>query len=95
MARLLPTRTSHSSPNRSLSTIPTTLKVTGKGIWPHHRVYLNGQPLATHYVSATELQATIPPDAIPTAGTYVVTVRSDGEPLPESHRAHLVVGFEA
>ncbi len=74
---------------------PTVLKVTGKGIWPYHRVYLNGQPLATRYVSGTELQATIPADAIATAGTYVVTVRADGEPLPESHRAHLVVGFRA
>ena len=72
---------------------PTMLQVTGKGIWPFHRVYLNGQPLTTRFVSNTELQATIPPEVIATAGTYVVTVRSDGEPLPESHRAHLVVGF--
>jgi hypothetical protein len=74
---------------------PTVLKVTGKGIWPYHRVYLNGQPLATRYVSNTELQATVSPESIATAGTYVVTVRADGEPLPESHRAHLIVGFKA
>ena len=32
-------------------------------------------------------------EAIASAGTYVVTVRAEGESLPESHRAHLVVGF--
>ncbi|MBO0766883.1 MAG: amidohydrolase family protein, partial [Hyphomicrobiaceae bacterium] len=72
---------------------PTTLTVRGRGIWPFHRVHLNAQPLATRYIDKTELQATIPAEAIPTAGTYVVTVRADGEPLAESHRAHLVVGF--
>jgi imidazolonepropionase-like amidohydrolase len=72
---------------------PAVLKVTGKGIWPFHRVYLNGKPLTTRFVSNTELEATIPPQSIATPGTYVVTVRSDGEPLPESNRAHLVVGF--
>src|SRR5262249_28957340 len=74
---------------------PTVLTVRGKGIWPFHRVYLNGQALPTKFVSSTELQATVPADAIPTAGTYVVTVRAEGEPMPESHRAHLVVGFKA
>ncbi|MBI4488160.1 MAG: hypothetical protein HY694_03665 [Deltaproteobacteria bacterium] len=28
------------------------------------------------------------------AGTYIVTVKSEGEALPESHRAHLVRGFK-
>jgi hypothetical protein len=26
---------------------------------------------------------------------FIVTLKSEGEPFPESHRAHLVVGFEA
>jgi imidazolonepropionase-like amidohydrolase len=72
---------------------PTTLRVRGKGIWPFHRVHLNSFPLPTTFVNNTELQATIDPELIPTAGTYVVTVRAEGEPLAESHRAHLVVGF--
>jgi hypothetical protein len=72
---------------------PTVLTVKGKGIWPHHRVYLNGQPLPTRYVSKEELAAAISPQEIASVGTYVVTVRSDGEPLAESHRAHLIVGF--
>lgn len=28
------------------------------------------------------------------AGTYVVALKSEGEPLPESNRVHLVVGFK-
>jgi IPT/TIG domain len=71
----------------------TVLTVKGKGVWPFHRVYLDGHPLATRYVSNTELQATVPAELVASVGTYVVTVRADGEPLAESHRAHLVVGF--
>ena len=74
---------------------PTVLKVRGQGgMWPFHRVMLNGQPLPTSFNSKDEVQATIPPEAIPTAGTYIVTLKCDGEAFPESHRAHLVVGFK-
>jgi hypothetical protein len=74
---------------------PTTLRVRGQGgIWPFHKVMLNGQPLATSFNSKDELQAIIPSKAIPTAGTYIVTLKCEGEPFPESHRAHLVVGFK-
>ena len=74
---------------------PTVLKVRGAGgMWPFHQVMLNGQPLPTSFVSKDELKAIIPPEAIPTAGTYIVTLKCEGEPFPESHRAHLVVGFK-
>lgn len=73
---------------------PTGLKVWGQGMWPFHRVLLNGKPLPTSFVSKNQLQATILPEDIATAGTYIVTVKSEGEALPESHRAHLVVGFK-
>lgn len=74
---------------------PTTLRVRGQGgMWPFHRVMLNGRPLPTSFVSKDEIKATIPPDAIPTAGTYIVTLKCEGEDFPESHRAHLVVGFK-
>ena len=74
---------------------PTTLKVRGRGgMWPFHRVMLNGAPLPTSFVSKDELKAIIPPEAIPTAGTYLVTLKCEGESFPESHRAHLVVGFK-
>ncbi len=73
---------------------PTVMKVRGRGgMWPFHRVILNGEPLPTSFVSKNELQATISPEAIAKAGTYIVTLKCEGEPLPESHRAHLVVGF--
>ena len=55
---------------------------------------LNGAPLPTRFVSKDELKVIIPPDAIPTAGTYIVTLKCEGEPVPESHRAHLVAGFK-
>jgi hypothetical protein len=75
---------------------PTVLKVRGQGggMWPFHQVMLNGKPLPTSFVSKDELKAIIPPEAIPTAGTYIVTLKCEGEPFPESHRAHLVVGFK-
>jgi hypothetical protein len=74
---------------------PTTLRVRGHGgMWPFHQVMLNGQPLPTSFVSKDELKATILPEAIPKAGTYIVTLKCEGEPFPESHRAHLVVGFK-
>ncbi|MDO8700104.1 MAG: amidohydrolase family protein [Deltaproteobacteria bacterium] len=74
---------------------PTVLKVRGAGgMWPFHQVMLNGKPLPTSFVSKDELKAIIPPEAIPTAGTYVVTLKCEGEAFPESHRAHLVVGFK-
>ena len=74
---------------------PTVLKVRGQGgMWPFHRVMLNGLPLPTRFISKNELQAIIAPEALPTAGTYSVTLRCEGEAFPESHRAHLVVGFK-
>jgi Amidohydrolase family len=74
---------------------PTTLRVRGHGgMWPFHRVMLNGEPLPTSFVSKDELKATISPEAVSKAGTYIVTLKCEGEPFPESHRAHLVVGFK-
>ena len=63
-------------------------------MWPFHRVMLNGEPLPTRFVSKNELEAIISPGAIPEAGTYIVTLKCEGEDFPESHRAHLVVGFK-
>jgi hypothetical protein len=73
---------------------PTVLKVRAQGgIWPFHRVMLNGAPLPTRFVSKDEIEAIIAPEAIAEAGTYIVTLKCEGESFPESHRAHLVVGF--
>ena len=40
---------------------------------------LNDESLPTSFVSKDELKAIIPPKAIPTAGTYVVALKCDGE----------------
>ena len=82
---------------------PTTLRVRGKGLWPFHRVMLkrdfgsifnfNAVELPTKFISRDELTADIAPDLLAEPGTYTVTVKSEGELLPESGRAHFVVGF--
>jgi Amidohydrolase family len=74
---------------------PATLTITGQEMWPFHKVMLNGRPLPTTFLSKRKLEAVIPPDAIAKAGTYFVTIKSEGEHLPESNRAHLTVGFKA
>jgi hypothetical protein len=71
----------------------TVLKVTGRGMWPYHVVMLNGKQLETKMSGRNELEAVVPPEAIPNAGTYLVTVKSPGEPIAESHPARLVVRF--
>jgi hypothetical protein len=71
----------------------TTLTVSGRDMWPFHRAMLNGKPLPTEFISKNRLEAIIPPEAIATAGTYIVTVKCEGEDVPESSRAHLIVGF--
>ena len=59
---------------------PTTMRVRGQGgMWPFHQVMLNGEPLPTSFVSKDELKAIISPEAIPTAGTYIVTLKCEGE----------------
>ncbi|MBI2360706.1 MAG: hypothetical protein HYV04_17675 [Deltaproteobacteria bacterium] len=63
-------------------------------MWPFHRVMLNGEPLPTRFVSKDELEAMISSEAIAKAGTYIVTLQCEGEALPESNRAHLVVGYK-
>jgi hypothetical protein len=83
---------------------PITLKVRGEGVWPFHKVMLkrefgslfnfNAIELPTKYISKNELHAEISPDMIEEAGTYTVTVKGEGEALPESHRAHFIVGFK-
>lgn len=72
---------------------PIIVSVWGSEMWPFHRVCLDGKELATNYVSRKQIDATIPAEMISKAGTYIITVRSVGEPLAQSNRAHLIVGF--
>jgi hypothetical protein len=73
---------------------PTVLKVRGKGFWPFHQVLMNGRELETRFVSRTELEATVPADAIQDVGMYKITVKSRGETVAESYPAPLVVRFK-
>ncbi len=83
---------------------PVTLRVRGEGMWPFHKVMLkrefgslfnfNATELPTRYVSKTELEAVIAPELLATAGTCTITVKGEGEVLPESSRAHLIVAFK-
>lgn len=82
---------------------PFKLRVKGEGIWPFHKVMLKREfgsllnvgaiELVTKYISKNELEADITPDLISEPGTYTITVKAEGELLPESHRAHLIVEF--
>ena len=72
----------------------TTLKVSGKGFWPFHRVLINGRELETKFISRGELQATLPPEAVSDVGMYKITVKSSGEMIAESSPAPLVVKFK-
>ncbi|MBI4488338.1 MAG: hypothetical protein HY694_04580 [Deltaproteobacteria bacterium] len=52
-----------------------------------------GMEFVDCFVSKNDLQAVIPPEAIAKAGTYIVALKSEGEALPESYRARLVVAL--
>jgi hypothetical protein len=71
-----------------------TLKVSGKGFWPFHRVLINGRELETRFISRSELQAVLPADVVSEVGMYKVTVWSSGEMIAESNPAPLVVKFK-
>ena len=73
---------------------PVTLKISGRGFWPFHQVMMNGKPLETTFVSRTELDAVVAPEAIENVGMYLVTVKSRGEPVAESNPAPFVVSFK-
>jgi hypothetical protein len=73
---------------------PTTIKISGKGFWPFHYALLNGKEIETKFVSRTELDAVVPPDAIKDVGMYLVTVKSRGETIAQSSPAPFVVSFK-
>jgi adenine deaminase len=70
-----------------------TVKATAGRVARWHKVAIDGKLLETRFVSSTELQAKIPPQAIKNAGTYPVTVVSPRESGGRSAPAHLIVTF--
>ncbi len=71
---------------------PATIKVTtNKGFDRFHKVTLNGKELETRFVSRSELEAVVPPQAIKDVGTYPVTVISQGDFASRSTPTYLIV----
>jgi imidazolonepropionase-like amidohydrolase len=74
---------------------PTVLKVTATAgrVAPWHKVLLDGKMLDTRFVNSTELEATLPPQAVKKAGLFPVNVTSPRESGGYSPPAHLIVTF--
>jgi len=73
---------------------PAVLKVSvRRGFEPFHRVTLNGKELETRFVSGSELEATIPAEAIRQAGLYTVMVINPGDFVSKSAPVYLIVSF--
>jgi len=74
---------------------PTTVKVSARrGFDRFHRVTLNGKEVETRLVSPSELEATIPTQALKEAGTYTVMVIGEGDFASKSAPAYLIVSFK-
>ena len=74
---------------------PTTVKVSARrGFDRFHRVTLNGKEVETRFVSPSELEATIPTQALKEAGTYTVMVIGEGDFASKSAPAYLIVSFK-
>jgi hypothetical protein len=68
------------SPTSAIAGAPTfTLTVNGTNFGSGATVSFNGNALATTFVSATQLAATVPASDIATAGSFNVTVSNPGD----------------
>jgi len=86
--------TPRSIPQGSKPTV-MTVKATAGRVARWHKIAIDGKLLETRFVSSTELQAKIPPQAIKNAGTYPVTVVSPRESGGRSNPTHLIVTFRS
>ncbi len=72
-----------------------TIKVSARrGFDRFHKVTLNGKELETRFISAGEIEATVPQQAINEAGTYTVVVVGQGDFASKSAPAYLIVSFK-
>ncbi len=77
------------------STAILKVKVSARrGFDRFHKVTLNGKELETRFVSAGEIEATVPQQAIKEAGTYTVIVVGQGDFASKSAPAYLIVSFK-
>jgi imidazolonepropionase-like amidohydrolase len=83
------------SPRSIAQDSTATLKVSARrGFDRFHKVTLNGKELETRFVSAGEIEATVPQAAIKEAGTYTVMVVGQGDFASKSAPAYLIVSFK-
>src|SRR5258706_699594 len=72
-----------------------TLKISARrGFDKFHKVTLNGKELDTRFVSATELEATVPAQMTKDAGPYPVVVIGQGDFASRSAPAYFIVSFK-
>ena len=83
------------SPHSIAQGSTATIKVSARrGFDRFHKVTLNGKELETRFVSAGEIEATVPQQAIKEAGTYTVIVVGQGDFASKSAPAYLIVSFK-
>jgi len=72
-----------------------TVKVTARrGFDKFHKVMLNGKELETKFISASELEATVPAQLTKEIGTYQLLVVGQGDFASRSAPAYFIVSFK-
>ena len=72
-----------------------TIKVTARrGFDKFHKVMFNGKELETRFVSATELEASVPAQLTKDVGTYPVLVVGQGDSASRSAPAYFIVSYK-
>jgi imidazolonepropionase-like amidohydrolase len=83
------------APGSIVQALGATVKISARrGFDRFHKVTLNGKELETRFVNSSELEATIPPQAVKEAGTYTVIVVGQGDFASKSAPAYLIVSFK-
>src|SRR5262249_6071748 len=72
-----------------------TIKVSARrGFDRFHKVTLNGKELETRFISAGEIEATVPQQAVKEAGTYTIMLGGQGAFASSPAPAYLIVSFK-
>lgn len=73
---------------------PVTLRIAGRGFTPSSVVKIDGRAVATRWVSASELAATLTPQQTATAGTFLITVETPAPGGGSSAPLEFIVTFK-
>lgn len=72
-----------------------TIKVTARrGFDKFHKVTLNGKELETRFISASDLEATVPAQMTQAVGTFPITVVGQGDSASRSAPAYFIVSYK-